>query len=113
MKDINGKRTWSFSGTGTVDAPELVKEMQSSLGSFDMIFEDAEVVVKAHLTFHLHVLQDQNPEVYRASMNILTSGDLTEISNFIQEAILNRIGYPHGFEGRVPVAVPPDELLHF
>lgn len=103
MKEIYGK----------VHTPELVRQMQSRLGQLDFTVTDAETAVKTLLLHKLHVLHEQDRYAYDRSLRTLMNGDEKQITELIQNDVLNPLGLKHGLEGRVPVAVPTRDLIHF
>ncbi|MES3038019.1 MAG: hypothetical protein V4736_08950 [Bdellovibrionota bacterium] len=101
-------------------AMDLAKQMINSTAKLDLTVEDAEVLMKQVILLKLHELRNQYPLEYRNAIKVLSVGDVNMISHFVQSAFVSAFKLevdPHftrgRFEVKVPVAVPPEALVHF
>jgi hypothetical protein len=108
----DGELAW-VTKWGQVGSPELVRQIQPLLGQLDLTVEDAERVLKAFTIKKLHDLYERNQVRYQSFMDILKYGSFDDVSELLNAQVLSPLGYSSGFEGRVPVAVPPEDLVHF
>lgn len=102
---------WLVSST-TVNSPELIHQLLFEIGKKDLIFDDAEMVVKLFLSYSLHELKRSEPNLFEEIMQTLQTGSAEKITEVVQKYGMKPAGF-RGMEGRVPVVVQPSNLIHF
>jgi hypothetical protein len=98
-----------------VELQSPIRSAQNRLGTFDFTPDDYEYIVRRILVHALFELRVTNPKEYTVAMKAFSSGDLNEINLYVKVLALTKFGLNNasGFEGKIPVAVPDSELIHF
>ena len=114
----DGTVTWHSAFGKVTDKAEISRAI-ASVHKFDFTLDDFEFLLKTQLLISLRELRSKDPAAYRGALEELReAGDFHKKGPGTIHAIFNRLvfeplGMPWHFEGRIPVAVPNQHLIHF
>ncbi|MEZ4744083.1 MAG: hypothetical protein R3B45_16815 [Bdellovibrionota bacterium] len=113
---ISGFQTMKPEGNIVEDKPEILAAM-GQLHKLDFTLSDFENIIKTQLLIKLTEIQRQSPEEFDALLasleNSLGKSPRVDRVPVISELVFKPLNIPLKYEGRIPVAVPDNQLIHF
>lgn len=114
----DGTVTWTSKYRRVTDKKEIMDAM-AGVHKSDFTLPDFEFLLKNQLLLSLREMKSRDPQAFAAALT-----ELRELGEFhkkgpgvmhplLHKLVFHPLGIPGRYEGRIPVAVPDQQLVHF